>query len=402
MKIIHTADWHLGKQLHKYSLEEDHRLFLDWLAETIIDRKTDLLLVSGDIFDTAFPSNSALNQYYLFLQKLIGTSCKVVITGGNHDSPGVLNAPREILDFLHIKIAGCIPEDPAKALFPFEDLGIAVAAVPFLRETDLRRSVSGQHYDSRQEAIRAGIKGHYENYVRLHKEKYPHLSLIGMGHLYVNGATTTPAISESEREIHTVGGLPVFGTADFPEGYEYIALGHIHRPQSLAPHIRYSGSPVPLSFSEKDNPNFIIELTFDNGKLQTTEDIPIPAYRELKSFSGTLADVREKLKSYDYNHPLESLIELNVQEPDFDPAVSYEFEQMLRESEQSSFRIIKPRLTFLNRRLEADELFEQGTEIADLTEKQVFARRLESENLPDEEKQLLNDAFDELLAEIQQ
>lgn len=399
MKIIHTADWHLGKQLHKYSLEDDHHLFLNWLAQTIIEKNIDLLLVSGDIFDTAFPSNASLNQYYSFLQKLIGSSCKVVITGGNHDSPGVLNAPKEILDYLNIKIIGAIPEDSLSALFPFEELGVVVAAIPFLRETDLRRSVSGQTYDSRQEAIRTGINAHYQNYVKLQQEHYPHLTLIGMGHLYVNGASIH--INESEREIHSVGGLPVFGTADFPEGYEYIALGHIHKPQALTPHIRYSGSPIPLSFSEKENPNYILELTFNNGQLQSTEQLPIPRFRELKSFTGSLDAVKEQLKTYDCNNPLETLVELNVTEANFDPSISFEFDQMLKDFSQSSFKIIKPRLTFQNRRLEADELFEQGTEIADLTEKQVFERRLESENLPEEEKKLLKEAFDELLAEMQ-
>lgn len=401
MKIIHTADWHLGKQLHKYSLEEDHHLLLDWLAETIHQRKIDLLLVSGDIFDTAFPSNAALNQYYQFLQKLIGCSCKVVITGGNHDSPGVLNAPKQILDYLHIKITGCVPDEHATALFAFEELGVAVAAIPFLRETDLRRSVSGQTYDNRLEAIRTGIKAHYQSFLQLHQQKHPHLSLIGMGHLYVNGASMN-TLAESEREIHTVGGLPVFGTGDFPEGYDYIALGHIHKPQSLAPHIRYSGSPIPLSFSERDNPNYIVELTYDNGKLQTIEQLPIPAFRELKTFSGTLEEVKEKLSLYEFSTPLAPLVELNVVESDFDLNVSYEFDKLLREYQASPFKIIKPRLTFLNRRLEADELFEQGTEITDLTEKQVFARRMESENLSEEDRLLLSEAFDELIAEIQQ
>jgi len=401
MKILHTADWHIGKQLHKYSLEDDHDCFLNWLADTVMERKIDLLLVSGDIFDTAYPSNAALNQYYQFLQKLIGCSCKVVITGGNHDSPGVLNAPRQILDYLHIKITGCIPEDHSAALYAFEELGVAVAAIPFLRETDLRRSVSGQTYDNRLEAIRVGIKAHYESYLKLHQEKHPHLSLIGMGHLYVNGASMN-TLSESEREIHTVGGLPVFGTVDFPEGYDYIALGHIHKPQSLAPHIRYSGSPIPLSFSEKDNPNYIIELSIDNGKIQTIEQLPIPAFRELKSFTGTLEEVKEKLAQYEFSTPLASLVELNVVETNFDLNVSYEFDQLLREFQNAPFKIIKPRLTFLNRRLEVDELFEKGTEITDLTEKQVFARRMESENISDEDKQLLSEAFDELMGEIQQ
>lgn len=399
MKIIHTADWHLGKQLLKYSLQDDQQLFLDWLATLIQEQQVDLLLVSGDIFDTAFPSTTALNQYYSFLHKLIGTSCEIVITGGNHDSPGVLNAPKELLDYLNIKVVGSMPTDIGQALFAYENLGIAVAAVPFLRETDLRSSVSGISYEHRLEAIRDGIKLHYERIVDLHQQRHPHLTLLGMGHLYVNGAE----MNESERDIHSIGGLAAFSTHDFPKEYDYIALGHIHKPQQLAPHILYSGSPIPLSFSERNNPNYILELTLEKGDLEVKR-IDVPRNRELKSFKGTLEEVKQKLATYQTDYALQSLVEVLVEEEMYDPALLHQFDQMILHFNESTqdFKIIKPKLSFLNRRTQADELYEQGTLISELTEKDVFERLMEHEEIPEENKVLLQQAFNELMYELSQ
>jgi exonuclease SbcD len=396
IKILHTADWHLGKYLHKYSLEKDHQLFLDWLGTLIEERKIDLLLVSGDVFDTAFPPSSALALYYNFLRRLIGLRCKVVITGGNHDSPGVLNAPRELLRHLDIKVVGNATAEIEDAFVVLPELNLGVAAIPFLRDIDLRKSVSGQTYQDRAEAIRQGIRQHYQQFTDLHQEKYGHLTLIGMGHLYVNGAST----SDSEREVHSIGGLAAFSTEHFPEGFAYMALGHIHKPQRLTDTVRYCGSPIPLSFSERNDPKYVLELTLTNGVIEEIEQLPVPVFRQLKTFSGSLDEVWTALQNYHPETLLEPLVELNVVEPYFDPQKSVQFDLLLREFEQLPFRIIKPRLTYENRIKEADELFAVGTEIEDLSPREVFNRRLEDENLDEETRSLLQEAFDELINSV--
>ncbi|HEV7351093.1 exonuclease subunit SbcD [Telluribacter sp.] len=396
MKILHTADWHIGKQLHKYALDEDHRLFLNWLGDLIEERGIDLLLVSGDVFDTAFPSTAALGLYYGFLQRLIGCRCKVVITGGNHDSPGVLNAPREILRHMDIRVVGCATDDCSDALLLFPEMNVAIAAVPYLRDVDLRRSVSGQSYDDRAEAVRQGIRTHYQQFIDLHQSRYRDLTLLGMGHLYVSGATT----SDSEREIHAIGGLAAFGCEHFPEGYSYMALGHIHKPQQLTDTVRYSGSPLPLSFSERSDNKFVLELTLTDGKLTGVEALSTPKNRELRTFSGTIDEVWASLQAYAPATLLEPLLELNVIEPSFDPQKSVQFDMLVREFEKAPFRIIKPRLTFENRSKEADELFTVGTDIEDLSPRDVFTRRLENEDLDEETRSLLLEAFDELLEDV--
>ena len=400
MKILHTADWHLGKQLHKYGLDEDHRLFLEWLAQTIKERKIDLLLVSGDVFDTANPSNHALAQYYGFLKKLMGADCQVVVTGGNHDSPGVLNAPRELLQFLDIKIVGNVPENIQDELLHIVSPNgeVIVAAVPYLREADLRKSVSGEGYEDRLSALRQGIRGHYEQLANLKDEYFARVPSIAMGHLYVNGAS----ISESERDIHVVGGEAAFSAEFFPSGFDYIALGHIHKPQRISnsDFIRYSGSPIPLSFSERDDSKYVLELTLENNKINKVEALPVPAFRELRCFTGNLDEVEAALKAYTFEALLPSYVEVHVTEPFADPQKELYFSYLLREFDNAPFRIIKPRLSFENRTKGADELFMTGTSIQDLSPREVFQQRLASENLDDKTQGLLAEAFEELWREV--
>ncbi|HAO48264.1 MAG TPA: exonuclease sbcCD subunit D [Runella sp.] len=400
MKILHTADWHLGKQLHKYSLEEEQSLFLNWLVALIKEREIDVLLVSGDVFDTANPSNQALTQYYGFLKQLVGTGCHVVVTGGNHDSPGVLNAPRELLRFLDIKVIGNaqdpIEEELVHLVLPKGEM--VIAAVPYLRDADLRKSVVGEGYDDRLLALREGIRGHYEQLAQLCAERYPAKCAIAMGHLYVNGAS----VSESERDIHVIGGEAAFSAEYFPTGFDYIALGHIHKPQRIANSdvIRYSGSPIPLSFSERDDRKYVLELTLKDNKIQTIEPISVPIFRELRCFTGNLEEVEAALNAYEVTTLLPPYVEIHVTEPYADPQKEVYFGYLIREFEAAPFKIIKPRLSFTNRTQGADELYLTGTSIQDLSPNEVFQKRLTAENLDEETQQLLAEAFEELWREV--
>lgn len=402
MKILHTADWHIGKQLHRYGLDDDHRLFLEWLAVQIKERQIDLLLVSGDVFDTANPSNQALAQYYGFLRKLIGTGCQVIVTGGNHDSPGVLNAPRELLRFLDVKVVGCISADLADELIHVQTPSgeLVVGAVPYLREVDLRRSASGQGYEERVLVVRQGIRQHYQQLADLKHEQFKNLPSVAMGHLYVNGAT----VSESEREIHVVGGEAAFSSEHFPAGFDYTALGHIHRPQRIADSdfTRYCGSPIMLSFSEREDAKLVLELTLENDKITQIKPLSVPKFRELRSFKGSLDEVWAALQAYTPDTALEALVEVQVEEPHYDPQILLHYELLQQEFVKAPFEIIKPRITFQNRLRGADELFVIGTAIQDLAETEVFEKRLLAENLDPATRQTLLEAFAELLQEVQE
>ena len=283
MKIIHTADWHIGQRLHERSRLDEHKQFLDWLLDTIQERQVELLLVSGDIFDTSLPSAEATNLYYRFLYRLFDeTDASAVITAGNHDSPRHLEAPREFLEMGKIYVVG-LATDPAKCVlsFPPDNPRVTVAAVPYLSESDLRH-LSYQTEVERNERYREWLKAFYADCVAGMPAELPKIL---MGHLFVQGGQVT----DSERNIQ-IGGATAIHASDFPDGVNYIALGHLHRPQPIkgaTSPIRYSGSPLPLRFNETGYSKkvYLLELS-DNGSLVQDEAIEIPVFKELCTITG--------------------------------------------------------------------------------------------------------------------
>ena len=254
-RVLHTADWHLGKCLLTRPRTDEHALFLAFLLQAIQEHQVDALIVAGDVFDSATPPQFAVKQYYDFLSHLRGAgACAAVIVAGNHDSPGHLEAPREVLRSLSFHVIGTLAEQPVDWLVPLpnpESPQLVVAALPFLRDADLRVGLSGQSADEIQRALVAGIARRYQEAAHAAAEwRERGVPVLATGHLTVVGSTN----SESEREIH-IGGLGAVGTECFPAAFDYVALGHLHRPQAAGgrDHVRYAGSPLALSFSEADD-----------------------------------------------------------------------------------------------------------------------------------------------------
>ena len=205
MRILHTADWHLGAHLVERDRLAEHRAFIDWLISVLKSERIDALLVSGDVFDAANPPQEAVALYYDFIQRLADLkSVKTVITGGNHDSASHLNAPRDLLRRFDVHVFGSAGQNVV-------DLGGAVvAAVPFLRERDLRQATAGVSMGDAQAQVRESIRAHYAAQLEALKAVANSRPLLAMGHLTVLGATT----SDSERDIH-IGNLGAVG-ADVP------------------------------------------------------------------------------------------------------------------------------------------------------------------------------------------
>ena len=298
MKILHTADWHIGQRLHERSRLDEHKQFLDWLLETIQKRKVDLLLVSGDIFDTSLPSAEATNLYYQFLYRLSNeTEASAVITAGNHDSPRHLEAPQDFLKMGRIYVVG-LTDEPAKCVFTFprNNPRIAVAAVPFLSESDLRH-LSYETEAERSERYRERFKAFYADCVAAMPAKLPKIL---MGHLFVQGGKK----SKSERNVQ-IGGATATHAVDFPKDVSYVALGHLHRPQTISGAdypVRYSGSPIPLRFNEADyrKKMYLLELV-DDDTLIRDEEIEIPVFKELCTVEGDEASVTSDAMAGDWN-----------------------------------------------------------------------------------------------------
>lgn len=402
MKILHTSDLHIGKRLYHVDMLEDQQAFFDWLVALITKEEVKVLLISGDIFDVANPSSEARRLYYELLVKLSELKCKVIITGGNHDSPAVLEAPKEVLKALDIHVVGSRTESLEGMLIPLSATGEkpeGVAAIPFLRDRDLRAMMEGETYSDRLEAIKSGILKTYHDTAVLCEKQYPATPAIAMGHLFVNKGRGT----ESERDVQ-VGNQAGVDDKKFPDYFSYYALGHLHTPQESGEsnNIIYSGSPYPLSFSEKDNVSRVMLLTAENGDI-TSESIEIPIFRQLVKYSGTLEEVQTLLKNHDpCTSKFKTLLELEILEENYNPEVLTKLETLEEEFENEGSQIVKSRVRFINKIKGTDEMYSVEKNIEDLAPKDVFLKRLESEDLSDDTKDLLIEAFDEILEKVLQ
>ena len=396
MKILHTADWHIGKKLHRHDLYTDFERFIDWLCVEIKRQKVDLLLVSGDIFDLANPSSEARGQYYRALIALRNLDCKVILTGGNHDSPDMLNAPRELLQVLDMHVIGGLPENLEDTIIPIKDqnnnVELVVAALPYLRDADLRSANQGQTYEDRIEAVREGIASVFGQAAALCKKLYPDVPAIALGHLYAAGIEP----SESERDIQ-IGNQAAFNASQFGEYFKYIALGHIHKPQQVSAAVPtfYSGSPLPLSFSERKDPKRILLIDTENSWTPTT--IAVPIFRRLIRISGDLGKLRSKLRKLPPSEGLASLLELELREERYDALKIYELDEMVSSFNTAGYEIVKHRAHFEENQKEAGALYEDTTQLEDLKPRDVFKEKLNDQNYDPEDYQELLSAFDELM-----
>ncbi len=401
MKILHTADWHIGKKLHKHDLAPDFDLFISWLCETIENKNVELLLVSGDIFDLANPSSEARRQYYRALLKLKNLNCRIILTGGNHDSPAMLDAPGDILRELDMHVIGGLPHNLEDVIIPVNgrsgEAEVVIAAIPFLRDADLRTAGEGNTYEDRLEATRKGIQNTFEMAAEICKENYPNLPAIAMGHLFAAGAET----SDSERDIQ-IGNQAAFNALQFGEYFKYIALGHIHKPQRIngAVPTYYSGSPIPLSFSERSDLKRVLLIDTEMGF--TPESIPVPSFRKLLKVTGTLEELQIKLNDLENGGPLDSLIEVILTEDQYNAEKIYRFDEMVTGFNKPNFEIVKHRTSFTNQQRGASEIYQNTTQLEDLSPREVFLELLNKHQYDEDILKEILGAFDELLEEVQQ
>lgn len=299
MKILHTSDWHIGSTFYGKKRYDEYTNFFTWLLEFIQKNHIDVLLISGDIFDTSLPSNTAQKLYYSFLVNLRKTSCKhVVITGGNHDSPSFLNAPKELLKSFNVHVIGAMPQNLAEEIITIQKNNeeICVLAVPYLRERDLEGIAITDDYSTRADKITHAIKEHYAKLTELAcKVKNPKSPLLAMGHLYIAGSSME---EEGERELY-IGSLAQISAAIFPQEIDYVALGHIHTAQQIAKteHIRYCGSPLAMSFSENSTAKkmILIETGGKEGDTLKIQEAPLPTFQLTKKICGDLPAIQEKI-----------------------------------------------------------------------------------------------------------
>lgn len=297
MRLLHTSDWHLGKRLFDKERYDVFEKFLTWLLGTIRKERVDTLIVAGDIFDTAVPTNKSLRHYYDFLSRLTGSGCRhVVIVSGNHDSPTLLEAPKEILASLGVHVIGGA-ENPENEVIELKDssgkLEGVVCAVPFLRERDILR-LKDDSTLSRSEEIQLAVENHYKNVVKkaIDKMGAKRVPLIATGHLFTVGSPKGEDVNELY--IGATGAVPV---SIFPSEIDYLALGHIHRAYSIGGDKtrNYCGAPISFTFEEANLEKLVRLVDFEPDEIKVT-DIPVPKFDKLVSVQGSQTEITAKLK----------------------------------------------------------------------------------------------------------
>lgn len=287
LTILHTSDWHLGRRLYGRMRYEEFEAFLSWLQETISAQKVDVLIVAGDIFDTMTPSNRAQALYYEFLGKVSKLCCEhIVIVAGNHDSPTFLDAPSKVLKFLNVHVIGTACDDLNDEVLVLDAIDgtphCIIAAVPYLRDRDVRGSHAGESADSKDTNVIKGIRAHYDEVASIAKARQEHLSdahqrhipIIATGHLFAAGSKTTE--DDGVRDLY-VGSLGQISADMFDDGFDYVALGHLHVPQRVGgcEHIRYSGSPIAMGFGEAKQQKQVLLVEFGEVEKSLSDESTI-------------------------------------------------------------------------------------------------------------------------------
>ena len=301
MKILHTADWHIGRSLYGRKRYEEFEAFLDWLAEIIHQHGIDALVVAGDIFDTSTPSNRAQGLYYRFLCRVAAGSCRhVVIVGGNHDSPSFLNAPKELLKALDIHVIGRASEASEEVLALCNEQGVPeliVCAVPYLRDRDIRVAEAGENFEDKERKLIEGIRKHYADVADAAEQKRTELGIeipiVATGHLFTAGGQTVDG--DGVRDLY-VGSLAHVAAGIFPTCFNYVALGHLHVPQKVSNSetIRYSGSPLPMGFGEAKQQKSVCRVEF-HGTTASVQRIDVPVFQKLERIQGNWDDISRRI-----------------------------------------------------------------------------------------------------------
>jgi len=397
MKILHTADWHIGKRLYKKELTKDFDRFIHWLIPVIAEHKVDVVLISGDVFDQANPSNEARKQYYHALLKLSEYDVQVIITGGNHDSPNMLNAPGDLLRHMDIHVIGELPDDLKNAIVPLKnqrgEVKAVVAAIPFLRDADLRSQSAAYESADRLEEVRKGIQGVFHAAGEWCKTKYPNVPALAMGHLFAAGVS----VSDSERDIQ-IGNQAAVDSEVFGDQFDYVALGHIHKPQRVKADtpILYSGSPIPLSFSERKDEKRVLIY---NTEAREVSSIAVPTFRLLKRITGTLDEIQTQFNVLNNKGEIEMLVEIEMIEQKYDPARIVDLDRWVQEYDREGVEIVAHRVRFIDQMSDIGELFENRN-LEDLKPMEVFEEMLKKQDNDPEDKELMRSAFSEILDEV--
>lgn len=404
MKILHTSDWHIGSALYGRKRYDESEQFLHWLVETIKNHSIETLLVAGDIFDTSTPSNTAQELYYRFLNEVSRTTCHhVIVTGGNHDSPSFLDAPKALLKAFNVHVVGSVAEREEDEVLVLKDAHnnpeVIVCAVPFLRDRDVRQSNEGESYRDKENRLVEGIISHYQKvYEEACKERNElgkSLPIIGMGHLFIAGSSIYKRSGETngERDLYvgSLGQVP----ADRLPFFDYFALGHLHIPQKVAGRetIRYSGSPMAMNFDEIHQQKSVVLIDIDDQHIDV-QTIPVPAFRQFEQIKGDWDSIEASLRRLE-EESFAGWVEVIYEGQE---AIGNLRERVYKLVENTYIEVLKIQNAMLFN--DVMKQYEKEVELQDLNPSDVFDQCLIDHGIPDDQKVVLKGLFSEVCRQI--
>lgn len=404
MRLLHTSDWHLGQTFHNFDRRHEHDSFLNWLLDTLEAEQADALLIAGDVFDNSNPSADSQRQFYRFLTdaKRRVPDLDIVVIAGNHDSAGRLEAPAPLLEVFDATAIGYTRYPQAdiqldRLVVPLRNRDGEIAAwclaIPFLRPGDVPRvETDGDPYPE-------GVKRLYQQTLEVALSRRENgQAIVALGHCHMTGGQTS---EDSERRI-VIGGLGELPVEMFDPAIAYVALGHLHRAQKVGgqERVRYSGSPLPMSFTEIDYRHQVVRIDLDGDSVVEITSIPVPRPVRLLRIPAQPApidEVLDALKALDLPDSLSSdvwpYLQVRVQSNTFDPTVRTRIDQIL---EKKPVRLVGIEPPSRQRGEGSTTAFQSIDEIKRLRPDKIF-RELCLQELQREPSAELLTAFAELL-----
>jgi DNA repair protein SbcD/Mre11 len=280
MRLLHTSDWHIGRSLHGSDLLAEQEAVLGTLAQVVAAESVDVVVVAGDVYDRAVPSADATGVLDRVLMRLRSAGASVVLTPGNHDSARRLSFGAGLMARSGVHVRAVTPALDEPVLFTDEHGDVAVYGLPYLEPEIARHELGLAEARSHEAVLTAAM-----DRVRADLFLRPGARSVVLAHAFVGGGVP----SDSERDI-CVGGVDLVPTAVF-DGVDYVALGHLHRPQTLTDRVRYRGSPLAYSFGEAGQHKQAWLVDLDGGGLAEVRPVPLPAPRQLTVLRGELAEL---------------------------------------------------------------------------------------------------------------
>ena len=280
MRFIHTADWHLGRIFHGVYLTEDQAHVLEQLVDLVKETRAEALLVSGDIYDRAVPPPEAINLLDEVISRLVlGLKIPVILIAGNHDSPSRLGFGSRLLAAQRLHVISLLSPDPEPIILEDRHGPIHLYAFPYAEPAVARECLQAENLHDHQAAMRFCCE-------LVRGSQSPGIRRILLAHAFVSGGEE----SESERPL-SVGGAGCVEAGCF-DGFHYVALGHLHRPQAIGSgQIHYAGSLLKYSFSEASHTKSVTLVEMDGAGIQKVERLPLTPRCDVRCIQGTIAEI---------------------------------------------------------------------------------------------------------------